>query len=71
MEEDELEQVNMSPVIKKKVAPAAHERHASITSGGSLNSSAAAIIEKAIDDGSIIDDFYGGQSEQYIDNNES
>ena len=61
----------MSPVIKKKVAPVAHQRYGSMTSGGSLNSSAAAIIEKVIDDGSIIDDFYGGKSEQNIDINDS
>ena len=60
----------MSPVIKKKVAPDAHQRYASMTSGGSLDSSAAAIIEKALDDGSIIDDFYGGKSEQTIDIND-
>ena len=71
MEEDEQEQVNMSPIVKKKVAPDAHERYASMTSIGSLDSSAAAIIEKAIDDGSIIDDFYEGKIEQNIDNNNS
>ena len=41
-----------------------------MTSGGSLDSSAAAIIEKALDNGSIIDDFYGGKSEQTIDIND-
>ena len=58
----------MLPVIKKKIAPADHERYASMTSIGSLDSSAAAIKEKAIDDGSIIGDFYGGKSEETINN---